>query len=59
LTIRIRDNGGAQTLAWNAIFRVIGTTLPTTTVAGKLVYVGCIYNQLDTKWDVVSVAQEA
>jgi hypothetical protein len=59
LTIRIRDNTIAQTITWNAIFRPIGTTLPTTTVAGKLVYVGCIYNVLDAKWDVVSVAQEA
>lgn len=59
LTIRIKDNGGAQTLAWNAIYRAIGVTLPTTTVAGKTLYVGCIYNSADTKWDVVSVAQEA
>jgi hypothetical protein len=59
LTIRIRDNTISQTITWNAIFRPIGTTLPTATVAGKLVYVGCIYNVLDTKWDVVSVAQEA
>ena len=59
LMIRIKDNGGAQTLAWNAIYRAIGVTLPTTTVAGKTLYVGCVYNSADTKWDVVSVAQEA
>ena len=58
LTIRIKDNGTAQTIAWNAIFRVIGTTLFTTTVANKTFYVGCIYNSADTTWDVVSVAQQ-
>jgi hypothetical protein len=59
LTIRILDNGTAQTLAWNAIYQVIGTTLPTTTVANKYTYVGCIYNSQSSKWDVVSVAQQA
>lgn len=58
LTIRIKDNGTAQTIAWNAIFRVIGTTLFTTTVANKTFYVGCIYNSTDTTWDVISVAQQ-
>lgn len=58
LTIRIKDNGTPQTIAWNAIFRVIGTTLFTTTVANKTFYVGCIYNAADTKWDVISVAQQ-
>jgi hypothetical protein len=59
LTIRILDNGTGQTLTWNAIYQVIGTTLPTTTVANKYTYVGCIYNAQDTTWDVVSVAQQA
>jgi hypothetical protein len=59
LTIRILDNGTPQTLAWNAIYEVIGTTLPTTTVASKYTYVGCIYDAQSSKWDVVSVAQQA
>jgi hypothetical protein len=60
LTLRIEDNGiTAQTLSWNAIYRVIGTVLPTLTVLGKLLYVGCIYNAADTKWDVTAVAREA
>jgi hypothetical protein len=59
LTIRIKDNGTPQTLAWNAVYEVIGTTLPTTTVASKYTYVGCIYNSQSSKWDVVSVAQQA
>jgi hypothetical protein len=59
LTIRLLDNGTGQALTWNAIYQVIGTTLPTTTVANKYVYVGCIFNAQVSKWDVVSVATQA
>jgi hypothetical protein len=59
LVFRFKDDGTARTLTWNAIFRAIGVTLPTTTVANKLTYVGCKYNSTDTKWDVVAVQQEA
>jgi hypothetical protein len=58
LTIRIKDNGTARTLAFNAIYRALGATLPTTTVINKTVYIGCLWNAADSKWDVVSVAQE-
>lgn len=57
--IRIKDNGTARTLTWNAIFRAIGVTLPTTTVVGKTMYIGMVYNSTDTKWDVIAVSQEA
>ena len=59
LTIRIKDNGTSQTLAWNAIYRAIGLILPAATVTHKLIYVGCIYNTTDTKWDVVAVSEES
>jgi hypothetical protein len=59
LTLRIIDDGTPQTLSWDPIYVVIGTTLPTTTVASKFVYVGCIYNAQSSTWDVVSVAQQA
>jgi hypothetical protein len=59
LVIRIKDNGTARALTWNAIYRVIGCTLPTTTVLGKTHYIGCIYNEAATKWDVLAVAAEA
>jgi hypothetical protein len=59
LIIRIKDNATARALTWNAIYRVVGTTLPTTTVVSKVVYVGCIYNSDETTWDVVAVAQQA
>lgn len=58
LIFRIKDNGSARTLAWNAIYRVISTYLPSTTVAGKVVYVGSIYNAAAVKWDVLGTQQE-
>ena len=63
LTIRIKDNGTARALTWTTgsggSFREVGAVLPTTTVANKTVYVGCIYNSDDLRWDVVAVSQEA
>ena len=44
LVIRIEDNGTSRTLTWNAIYEVVGVTLPTSTTASKKIYVGCIYN---------------
>lgn len=59
LIIRIKDNGTARALTYDTQFRAIGITLPNTTVINKTLYIGCIYNATDTKWDVVAVAQEA
>ncbi len=59
ILIRIKDNGTAQSLSWNAIYHPIGITLPTTTVISKLLYVGCVYNNTSTQWDVIAVAQES
>lgn len=56
LLLRIEDNGNAQTLSWAGAYRAVGVTLPTTTVAGKILYVGMIYNSGDTVWDVLAVA---
>jgi hypothetical protein len=58
LVIRIKDNGTAQTIAFGTQYRAIGVTLPTTTVAGKTLYIAAIYNAADTKWDIVAVAQQ-
>ena len=59
LMLRFKDNGTARSIGWNAIYRAIGVTLPTTTVVGKTLYVGCRYNSADSKWDVLAVGQEA
>jgi len=59
LMFRIKDNGTTRSLTWNAIYRACGVPLPTVTVVSKTMYVGMIYNTTDTKWDVVSLTQEA
>jgi hypothetical protein len=62
LIIRIKDNGTARSLTWVTSaggYRIIGTTLPTTTAISKTIYVGCIYNTTDAFWDVVAISQEA
>jgi hypothetical protein len=60
LLLKIKDNGTAQALTWTVSaggYRVVETTLPATTVVNKVLYVGCIYNQTDSYWDVLAVAQ--
>ena len=61
--LRFKDNGTARALTWTTgtsnSFRAVGVTLPTTTVISKTVYVGCIYNSADSRWDAVAVSQEA
>lgn len=63
LIFRFKDNGSAQTLSWTTSgtnsYRAIGVTLPTTTTAGKVTYVGCIYNATESYWDVVAVTTQA
>lgn len=59
LIIRLLDNGSSQTISWNATYTVIGQSLPTATTAGKMTYVGCIYNAANTRWDVVAVTTQA
>ena len=57
--IRIKDDGTARSLTWSSVFIPIGVTLPTTTTPNKLLYVGCIYNNDSSKWDVIAVKEEA
>jgi hypothetical protein len=59
LIIRIKDNGTARSIAYGTNFRAIGVTAPTTTTANKTTYIGIIYNDTDTKWDVVGVTTQA
>jgi ribosomal protein L22 len=58
LIYRIKDNGTARTIAYGANFRALGVTLPSTTVISKTLYLGCIWNVADSKWDVTGVSQE-
>jgi len=63
MMFRFKDNNTARALTWTTgstnSFRAVGVTLPTTTVASKIVYVGCVYNAADFRWDAVAVSQEA
>ena len=56
---RIKDNGTAQTIGYGTQFRAIGVTLPTTTVVGKTLYLGGMWNSDDSKLDVLAVGPEA
>jgi hypothetical protein len=56
LMLRVKDNGTARTLAWNAIYRASADlSLPVLTVVSKTLYLGFIYNSTDSKWDLISV----
>ena len=50
LMIRITDNLTTQGLTWNAIYRAVAVNLPTNTVSGKVLYVGCAYNATATQF---------
>jgi hypothetical protein len=63
MIFRFKDNGTARALTWTTgtskSFRAVGITLPTTTVASKTLYVGCVYNSADSRWDAIATSQEA
>ena len=60
LIYRISDNGTVRTLDFTA-FTAVGVTLPTATIgtSTKVIYVGCIYNADNPRWDVIAVTTEA
>jgi hypothetical protein len=59
LIIRVKDNGTARAITYGVNFRAIGVTAPTTTVANKTTYIGCIFNSTDTKFDIIGTCTEA
>jgi hypothetical protein len=59
LIYRILDDGTARAITWGASFQAMGITLPTTTVASKVLTVGFIYDSVDEKWGCVASAYEA
>jgi len=58
LMVRLKDAGVAKGLTWTG-FTAIGVTLPTTTVAGKWHYIGCVYNSAATAWHAIAVGVQA
>jgi hypothetical protein len=62
LILRFKDDGTGRALTWTTSsggYRAVGVTLPTTTVATKTTYVGCLYNSTDIFWDVVASVTQA
>lgn len=62
LIIRIKDNGVSQNLTWAntaGAYRPIGITLPVSTTATKVTYVGLIYNSQDGYWDAIATTTQA
>jgi hypothetical protein len=59
LTIRFLDDGTGRAIAWGASYAAMGTALPTTTTASKVLTVGFIYDSVDSKWGCVASSEEA
>lgn len=62
LILRFEDNGTARGITWtttSGAYRAVGITLPTTTTASKITYVGCVYNSTDVFWDAIAVVTQA
>lgn len=58
--IRIKDNGTARALTFAAGYtNVSGLDTPTTTVAGKLLTIGYMYNSATSKWEIQGINQSA
>lgn len=58
--IRIMDNGTARGLSFAAGYtNVSGLDTPTTTVAGKLLTIGALYNSATSKWEIQGLNQSA
>jgi hypothetical protein len=53
LTIRVKDDGTARALTWNAIFNPRYATLPTTTTVNKYLHIEFVYNSTASTWDCV------
>lgn len=59
LMFRIKDDGNARAITWGASFASRGATLPTTTTAGKVMYVLFAWNAVTSTWDCLSTSTEA
>lgn len=59
LLIRIKDNGTARAITWGTSFQSGSATLPTTTVLGKTLMVGLIYDSVDSKWTCEATGSRA
>lgn len=51
IIFRIKADSSSHNLTYNAIYRALGCTLPTTITASQIVYIAFVYNNAETKWD--------
>jgi hypothetical protein len=55
LIVRIKDSGAARTLGFNVAYRFSTDLIaPTTTVISKTMYLGFVWNGVDSKWDCLA-----
>jgi hypothetical protein len=59
LLLLILDNGTSRTISWGTAYRAVGITLPTSTIANKTMYVGCVWNATNATWDAIAMSQQA
>jgi len=58
LRIRLKDNGTARTITWNAIFTAnANIPLPTTTVVGETLFLTFVFNAVVSKWQLIQSTQ--
>jgi hypothetical protein len=56
LIVRIKDDGTARALTYDTQFRAsTDLALPTTTVLGKVLYMGFIWDSTDSKWTLLAL----
>lgn len=58
LIIRIKDNGGSQSIYWSSTFASRGAVLPSASVAGKIMTLGFLYNSNTSTFDCVAYVHE-
>ena len=58
LKFRIKQIGSSGTITYGGLFRSFGIAKPTSITQNKTLYLGCIYNTTDTKWDIVAAVEE-
>jgi hypothetical protein len=59
LAFRFKDNGTAQPITWGSAYRGVGVPLPSTTVPGKVLYMGGFFNKAEGFLDIVAGAQQS
>lgn len=59
IIIRIKDNGTARAITFGNQYRAMGVALPTTTILSKHMILGFMWDSTASKWDLISINNEA